>query len=219
MEKIPSYHAIDETERVIGRYVEQFIENNSAARFLAQELNRIGVGFRPVADHITVRTKNVLPRAQEFLSLGFHWDNEVGDHGLISFDDWWARVLRKPGFPAIFIDQAYEGERGKTSIIPGWVDRFGDKILHHVAVIVDDIEASIAQLAKQGIRCSGEIVGGRGSDLRQIFTEAQVRDGHPFTVLELAERHHGYAGFLPPQAAGLMKSSTQMRNDEPPRPA
>ena len=211
MDKIQSYNATDATEKVIGKYIEDFIQNNSAAKFLAVELNRIGIGFRPIADHITVRTKDVLKRAEEFLKLGFAWDHEVGNKGLIGFDDWWARVLRKPGFPAIFIDQAYEGDRGKTSVIPPWVDRFGDKILHHVAVTVDDIDIAIAQLKKCGIHCSGEIVGDRGSDLRQIFTEAEVRDGKPFTVLELAERHHGYAGFLPPQAAGLMKSSIKMK--------
>jgi hypothetical protein len=32
-------------------------------------------------------------------------------------------------------------------------------------------------------------------------------DGQPFTVLELAERHRGYLGFLPPQADSLMKST------------
>ena len=205
------YHPVDETEKVISRYIEDFIEHNSAAKFLAKELERIGIGFRPIADHITVRTTDVMKRAEEFLKLGFAWDNVVGDKGLISFDDWWARVVRKPGFPAIFLDQGYVGERGKTSVIPPWVAKYGDKVLHHVAVGVDDIEVAIEMLGKNGIKCSGEIVGARGSDLRQIFTEAEVRDGKPFSVLELAERHHGYAGFLPPQAAGLMQSSVQMK--------
>jgi len=31
--------------------------------------------------------------------------------------------------------------------------------------------------------------------------------GPPFTVLELAERHRGYQGLLPPQADSLMKST------------
>ncbi len=211
MPKLPIFNATDETEKVIGRYIEQFIKNNSAARFLAGELHKIGIGFRPIADHITVRTTDVMKRAEEFLKLGFVWDNEVGNKGLIEFDDWWARVVRKSGFPAIFIDQACAGERGKTSVIPPWVQAFGDKVLHHVAVQVDDIDAAIAQLKKHGIGCAGEIVGEKGSDLRQIFTQAEVRDGKPFTVLELAERHHGYAGFLPPQAAGLMKASTQTK--------
>ena len=203
------YYAVDEAERVVAGYVDQFILNNSAARRIAEEMTTLGVGFRPIVDHITVRTTDVVQRAEEFLKLGFTWDNELGKKGIIEFDDWWARVLRKPGFPAVFIDQAYAGERGKASVISPWVARFGDRLLHHVAIQVDDIEAAIAKLKSLGIGCAGEIVGERGSDLRQIFTKAEVKEGQPFTVLELAERHHGYTGFLPPQASGLMKSSVQ----------
>ena len=32
------------------------------------------------------------------------------------------------------------------------------------------------------------------------FTAPEMVDGQPFSVLELAERHQGYQGFLPPQA-------------------
>ncbi len=211
MDKIHSFNAVDNAEKVIARYIDDFVEHNSAAKLIAKEMDKIGIGFRPITDHITVRTKDVMKRAEEFLKLGFVWDNEVGNKGLIDFDDWWARVVRKPGFPAIFIDQGYAGERGKTSVIPPWVDKFGDNVLHHVAILVDDIDLAIERLKKHGINCSGQIVGERGSDLRQIFTEAEVVDGKPFSVLELAERHHGYAGFLPPQAAGLMQSSVKMK--------
>ena len=102
---------------------------------------------------------------------------------------------------------AYADERGKTSIIPGWVGRFGDRVFHHVAVRVEDIEAAIAKLKGRGVVFTGEIVGARGGTLRQIFTAPEMVDGHPFSVLELAERHQGYQGFLPPQADSLMKSS------------
>jgi hypothetical protein len=203
--------SIDPVEAAIGKYIDDFTAHNKAANLIAGDLRRLGVGFRPVVDHITFRTLNVLERAEEFLDLGFVWDTEVGNKGLIDFDDWWARVLRKPGFPAIFIDQPYEGERGKTSVIAPWVERFTDRVLHHIAVLVDDIDWAVTRLKKQGILCAGSIVGERGSDLRQIFTQAEVCDGHPFSVIELTERHHGYKGFLPPQAQGLMQSSTQTR--------
>ena len=35
----------------------------------------------------------------------------------------------------------------------------------------------------------------------------ETRDAEPFSVLELAERHFGFAGFAPPQADGLMQST------------
>ncbi len=197
----------DKAEVVARRYVEGFVRNNRAARLLKRELGKIGVGLSPVVDHITVRTLDVDRRAQEFLKLGFRWDRTVGKQGVLEYDDWWAKVYRKKGLPAVFIDQAFEGRRGKTSVIPPWVRRFSDKVLHHIAVRVEEIETAVSTLKKRGVAFAGPIVGNRGTDLRQVFTAADVREGQPFTVLELIERHRGYAGFSPPSADRLMKSS------------
>jgi hypothetical protein len=87
------------------------------------------------------------------------------------------------------------------------VNAFGDKVLHHIAIQVDDIENAIFFLEKQGVEFVGNIVGDRGTDLRQIFSKPETKNGKPYSVLELAERHRGYAGFLPPQAQGLMEST------------
>ncbi len=197
----------EKAERVVRCYVAEFVRNNRAARFLEKELTRIGVGLFPVVDHITVRTLDVDRRAKEFLRLGFTWDKSVGKRGILEYDDWWAKVYRKPGLPAVFIDQAFEGPRGKTSVIPPWVRRFSDRVLHHIAVRVGEIEEAVATMKRRGIPFAGGIVGKRGGDLRQIFTAADVRNGHPFTVVELIERHRGYNGFSPPSADALMKSS------------
>lgn len=198
---------MDKTEKVISGYIEAFLLNNRPARHLAGELKAIGVGLRPLVDHITVRTLDVEKRSGEFLKLGFQWDKTMGRKGIIEYEDWWARVYRKPGFPAIFIDQAFAGEKGRTCVIPGWVEHFSDKVLHHIAVLVDDIDRAVLKLKKQGIGFAGAIVGKKGSDLRQVFSAAELRKGHPFTVLEIIERHRGYKGFQPPQADSLMKSS------------
>lgn len=158
-------------------------------------------------DHITVRTLDVDRRSKEFLQLGFKRDRGIGTSGVLEYDDWWAKVYRKPGLPAIFIDQAFRGPRGNTSVIPPWVRRFSDKALHHIAVRVADIEKAVAAMKERGIRFAGPVVGARGTDLRQVFTVAEVRRSHPFTVVEIIERHRGYAGFSPPAADALMKSS------------
>ncbi len=197
----------DRAERVVRRYVEEFTRNSKPASVLKEHLDRIGVGLFPLVDHITVRTLDVDRRAKEFLRLGFKWDRTIGVGGLLEYDDWWARVYRKPGLPAVFIDQAFQGPRGNTSVIPPWVRRFSDRVLHHIAVRVEEIERAVAAMKKRGVRFAGPIVGARGTDLRQIFTAAEVRRGHPFTVVELIERHRGYAGFSPPSADALMKSS------------
>ncbi len=197
----------DRSEKTVRRYVEEFVRNCRAAGILREHLDKIGIGLFPLVDHITVRTLDVDRRAKEFIRLGFKWDKSVGVKGLLEYDDWWAKVYRKPGLPAVFIDQAFKGPRGNTSVIPPWVRRFSDRALHHIAVRVEEIEKAVSTMKKKGIRFAGPIVGGRGTDLRQVFTAADVKRGHPFTVVEIIERHRGYAGFSPPSADALMKSS------------
>ncbi|MBI2066945.1 MAG: hypothetical protein HYW02_05955 [Deltaproteobacteria bacterium] len=194
-------------DRAIQDYINRFVRENRAAQVFAESLELSGVGLYPLVDHITVRTFDVDKRAKEFLALGFEYDREIG---VLEYDNWWAKVYRKPGYPAIFVDQAYSGKRGEGCVIPPWVEKFGDKTLHHIAVRVNDIEKAISFLKAKQVDCVGEIVGARGSYLRQIFTKSEVRDGKPFSVLELTERHEGYLGFLPPQADGLMKSSIKI---------
>ncbi len=197
----------DRAEAVIHSYVENFVKNNRAARLLKTDLEKTGIGLMPVVDHITVRTFDVEKSAREFLRLGFKWDKTQGKNGVLEYDDWWAKVYRKPGLPAIFIDQAFIGPKGKTSVIPPWVRKFSSKTLHHIAIRVDEIGKAVSTLRRRGISFAGPIVGAWESDLRQVFTAADVKKGHPFTVVEIIERHRGYAGFQPPQADSLMKSS------------
>ena len=191
-----------ELDDLMERMVADYIERNRAAGILKAMLDETGVGFSPVIDHVTIRTLDIDRGAEPFVKLSYTYDETL------QYDDWYAKVYRKVGYPALFVDQAYPDERGKTSIIPGWVNAFGDKVFHHVAVRVEDIEQAVTRLKLRGVVFAGSIVGERGGHLRQIFSSPEMIDGQPFSVLELAERHRGYLGFLPPQADSLMKSST-----------
>jgi len=188
-------------DALISRMIETYVSRNHAAKILREMLEEAGVGFYPVADHLTLRTLDIDRRAEEYTKLGYAYSETL------QYDDWYAKVYRKAGYPALFVDQAYPDERGKTSIIPGWVKKFGDHVYHHVAARVDDIEKAIDRLKMKGVVFAGQIVGARGGPLRQIFTAPEMVDGLPFSVLELAERHRGYQGFSPPQADSLMKST------------
>jgi len=188
-------------DAVITRMTAEFLIHNGAARVLRRALDEAGVGFVPVMDHLTIRTLDIDQRAKEFVALGYEYDETL------HYEDWFAKVYRRAGYPALFVDQAYSAGRGKTSIIPRWVQKFGDQVFHHVAVRVEDIEQAIHKLKAKGVVFAGEIVGARGGMLRQIFTAPEMVDGQPFSVLELAERHQGYQGFLPPQADSLMRST------------
>ena len=190
-----------ELDGLIERMVTEYVARNRAAKILKGLLDEAGVGFFPVVDHLTLRTLDIDRRADQFVALGYVFDETL------QYDDWYAKVYRKVGYPALFVDQAYEDDRGKSSIIPGWVKTFGDQVFHHIAVRVEDIDKAVERLKKNGVVFAGKIVGAAGGQLRQIFSSPEMVDGQPFTVLELAERHRGYLGFLPPQADSLMKSS------------
>ena len=190
-----------ELDALIAKMIDDYVSRNRAANMLRDSLDRAGVGFSPVADHLTLRTMDIDRRAEEFTKLGYGYSETI------EYQDWYAKVYRKVGYPALFVDQAYVDERGRTSIIPGWVNTFGDQVFHHVAVRVEDIEQAIERLKGQGVVFTGEIVGARGGQLRQIFTAPEMVEGQPFSVLELTERHRGYQGFSPPQADSLMKST------------
>lgn len=187
---------------LLNSMVTDYLEHNRAAGILKAMLDESGVGFSPVMDHVTIRTLDIDRGAEPFVTLGYAYDETL------QYADWYAKVYRKIGYPALFVDQAYPDQRGTTSIIPGWVNKFGDKVFHHVAVRVEDIELAVARLQDKGVVFAGNIVGIPGGSLRQIFSAPETIDGQPFSVLELAERHRGYQGFLPPQADSLMKSST-----------
>ncbi|MDA0690473.1 MAG: hypothetical protein O3A78_00665 [Nitrospinae bacterium] len=193
-----------ETDKFFFDYIENFIAGNQAARDLAESLKHSGVGLMPLVDHCTLRTLDVDKRAQEVIDLGFRYDESIG---VLEFDTWWAKVYRKPGYPSLFIDQAFSGERGQGSLIPGWVEAHGDQCFHHIAILVENIDAAIAAMKKRNIQFAANIVGEPETDLRQIFTQPEERNGKVYTVLELIERHNGYMGFLPPQANGLMEST------------
>ncbi len=190
--------------RVRELLVQYFTENEAARAFLSVARE---TGWPATIDHITIRCRNVEEMAREFSKIGYRDNNE-----LIEYPDqgWWAKVYRKPDYPALFLDQAYDDDRGKKSILPGWIDTFGDRILHHIAFRVEDIEKAVQAMKTRGIEFSGKLIGAWGSRLRQIFTAAEVRQGQAYSVLELTERNN-YEGFVPEQADSLMQSSTEKR--------
>ena len=99
-------------ETVITRMTTDFLEHNNAARVLRRALDEAGVGFVPVMDHLTIRTMDIDQRVREFVALGYGYDETL------QYEDWFAKVYRLVGYPALFVDQAYPDDRGKTSIIP-----------------------------------------------------------------------------------------------------
>lgn len=184
-------------EAVIWDYVDRYVQMNHAASTVQQIVDGTGIGLRPILDHLSIRTKDIGERAHEFEALGYVYDDRLG---VMEHDAWWAKVYRKPGFPAVYLDQAFEDVRGTDSVISRWVDAFSDGQLHHIGVCVDRLEVAIERLSRNGIEFSGEIIGDADSEFRQVYTAPEVVDGMEFSVFELVERRWGYAGFLSPTA-------------------
>ena len=169
-----------QTDVFFDEYIERFLSENKAARCLNDDLSDCGVGLMPLVDHCTLRTLDVNTRAKDLLRLGFSQDQTLG---VLEFDNWWAKVYRKPGYPSLFVDQAFEGKRGEPSLIPDWVQTHGDQCFHHIAVLVQDIKHAIDKMQARKIEFSGQIVGAPNTDLRQIFTQPENKNGKAYTCL------------------------------------
>lgn len=187
-------------DAVIQDYLDRYCASNSAAKTLRSSLNEIGIGLRPVIDHISIRTLDVSERSREFEALGFVYDDVLG---VMERDSWWAKVYRKPGYPPVYIDQPFTDRRGSSSPMRSWVEQFGDGGLHHIALAVDVIDKAITRMTSMGIAFTGEVSGLVGGPFRQIYTEPEVVDGAQFTVLELVERRWGFTGFWSPMSPSV----------------
>jgi catechol 2,3-dioxygenase-like lactoylglutathione lyase family enzyme len=182
-------------ERVIWEYIERYLAGNRMAARVNEVLVDAGIGIRPVIDHISIRTHDIQERALEFEALGYLYDDRLG---VLERGSWWGKVYRRSGFPAVFLDQAFPDARGAESALPQWIEKFTDGQLHHVAITVDNIEHAVERYRSLGVTFTGEITGEPMSTFRQIYSDPEIVDGEPFTLLELVERRWGYAGFLPP---------------------
>jgi len=94
-----------ELDALISRMINDYVSRNRAAKVLRDSLDKAGVGFYPVADHLTLRTLNIDRRAEEFTRLGYGYSETI------EYEDWYAKVYRKVGYPALFVDQAYTDDR------------------------------------------------------------------------------------------------------------
>lgn len=92
-----------------------------------------------------------------------------------------------------------------------WLLAFGRKVNHFTAAVTE-IESWDAKLRAAGVPMKAGIEGERGSVLRQTATQAAVLPvalagggarPWPYAYFELAERAHGFDGFLGPQARAL----------------
>jgi hypothetical protein len=191
-----------DTNKYIETLCIDYLKSNKSASRVVEHIKQAGVGWFQLVDHVTFRTYNVEKKAKEIAGFGYEKVETL------EFQNWWGNIYLVKGSPLIFIDQSYEGEKGKGSLIKEWVDEFGDQIFHHIAIRVEDIDHSVAFFkSKLDIEFSSDVMGKPKANLRQIFTKPEIKNNKAFSVLELIERNNGYVGLLPPQADKLMEST------------
>ena len=61
--------------------------------------------------------------------------------------------------------------------------------------MVENIEYAIEKMKSRKIEFSGQIVGYSNMDLRQVFTQPEIKNDKAFTVLVVIDRHNDYEGF------------------------
>mgnify|MGYP000883462999 CR=1 FL=1 len=192
----------DSLEKLLQKYLDGFTAHNPAARVIANDLRVIGIGLRPVVDHLAFCTLDIHKRVKEFLPYGYR---AKGASAFLRYDSWRAKIYRKPGYPALlFFEPPARAQKGNA--VKDWIGTFGDENPHHIAVKVDNIENGIFYLEKQGVAFVGGIEGDKNTKLRQVFTAPEIKSGKAFSALELTERHAGYEGFIPQQEHGLIKA-------------
>lgn len=189
-------------EKLLQGYVEQFVASNRAAKVLANDLRVIGIGLRPLIDHFGFFTRCIRTKSSDLMDYGYE---SKGSSASLRDKDWHAKVFSKTGYPAVVLYEAVKHRGRSLCGIGQWIERFGETVPHHIGVKVDNLENAVFFLEKQGIAFSPEKAGSQESKLRQVFTMPEMKDGRPFTVLELTERHSGYEGFMADHLHCLMK--------------
>lgn len=190
-------------EQILENYLGEFIAGNLAAKTIAAGLRVVGVGLRPLVDHLIFRTLEAQKRASEFLPLGYVWDRKAG---ILEYGAARARVCTKRGFPALIFEEPAAGVKGRKSAVADWVKAFGERSAFSVAVRVDELEQAVFYLEKQAVPFTGVFAGEKSGILRQIFSSPEIREGRAYTVLELVERRSGFEGFFPAHLGALSGS-------------
>jgi methylmalonyl-CoA/ethylmalonyl-CoA epimerase len=153
-------------------------------------------------DHIAFRVADLNPVVDFYTStLGFDVVQEltldfVGSKAL-------SRVLNLPGNPFyIFVDQGLDAD----NIISKWVEQHGSG-LHHMAYLVDDIQAAAAHLKKQGMKFTTKEVIDTGGGLKQLFSLPNPVTG---ILTEIIQRDKEGIFFVQENVVQLIKSTEGM---------
>ncbi len=150
-------------------------------------------------DHIAFRVSDLEPVVDYYTTkLGYKivQQLELDFHGSGAISN----VLNLPGTAFyIFIDQGLDWD----NIITQWVKKHGSG-LHHMAYLVDDIHATVAELKKQGIQFTTDHIVDTGGGLKQLFTLPSPITG---LITEIIQRDQDDIFFVQANVEELIRST------------
>ncbi len=176
-------------EQALKQYVAALAAENPAIRVVTRGLALIGVGVRPVLDHMIFRTVHLKERSREFLDLGYERDPAAK---VIDHKGHGVEVFRKDHAPAVLVEHPHE----RSGL--DWVAHFGDQRPYALAIRVEDVEEASFRLEKQCVGFLRPPAGKHGEPLREISALPAVLDGRTGSHLILVERHGGDTRFYSP---------------------
>jgi len=176
-------------EQTLKMYVADLAAENPAVRIVTRGLALVGIGVRPVLDHLVFRTAHLKERAREFLELGYERDPAAK---VLEHRGRGVEVLRKECAPSILIEHPHEKEG------LAWIEYFGDQKPYALAVRVEDIEEAAFRLEKQSVGFLRPPAGKHGGVLREIAAVPAVKGEKNAHYLILVERHGDDQRFYSP---------------------
>ena len=92
------------------------------------------------------------------------------------------------------------------SVVERYCRRYGSRV-HHIAYLVDDIDAVVAGQRARGVEFTTPgIIGSESEGIRQIFTLPTETTNH---IIEYVQRYGGFDGFFTPSNIGELMRSTE----------
>lgn len=150
-------------------------------------------------DHIAFRVTEVAPVVDFYVNtLGFQvvQEMELDFGGSKAFSN----VLNLPGNPFyIFVDQGLN----PGNVITKWVEKNGSG-LHHMAYLVEDIEAEAEKLKAKGLVFTTDAVVDTGGGLKQLFTTPDPITG---VITEIIQRYKEDVFFVRENVLQLIAST------------
>ncbi len=179
---------VDPLDKIFDGYIKNICEDSIAIKTFFRALSLVGIGARPVLDHIIFRTSSPRQIIAPFLEFGYGRD--LNARILPDSSSW--EIYRCENAPAILLSIPHTKEE------LDWLNRWEDDHPYVIAVRVKDIDQAVFNLEKQGVIFLRPSTGSAKENLREIAIAPSTVEGMDKSFLLLVERHQQSRDFYAP---------------------